>query len=44
MAKKMVGIEKSAKDIKMDKAKGWKETSKKDVKSDKAMMPKKKGK
>ena len=39
--KKMVGIEKSAKDMKMDKKMGYKETSKKDMKSDKGM---KKGK
>lgn len=34
---KMVGIEKSAKDMKMDKKMGYKETSKKDMKSDKGM-------
>lgn len=40
---KMVGIEKSGKDIKIDKKMGYKETSKKDIKSDKGMV-KKKGK
>ena len=40
---KMIGIEKSGKDIKMDKKMGYKETSKKDIKSDKGMV-KKKGK